>query len=201
MGKKINLTQEENYIKELQQYNLELNKYDDLLEINNIDHLLTPENNKDIESNFSIIAQTLMEIKLEMNLIRKNITRDMEFMISKNIKEINKKTTTSFLENSKILQNKLEFSFQNQLNQMKYEIEQFKNNLDEFAINSTHNNDNFISSIQEIRSKNLKELEPEKSMNENTIINEKIVNMEKIEGNSKLEQIRLKLKKLNKFDL
>jgi hypothetical protein len=201
MGKKINLTQEENYIKELQQYNLELNKYDDLLEINNIDHLLTPENNNDIESNFSIIAQTLMEIKLEMNLIRKNLTRDMEFMISKNIKEINKKTTTSFLENSKILQNKLEFSFQNQLSQMKYEIEQFKNNLDEFAINSTHNNDNFISSIQEIRSKNLKELEPEKSMNENTIINEKIVNMEKIEGNSKLEQIRLKLKKLNKFDL
>ena len=201
MGKKINLTQEENYIKELQQYNLELNKYDDLLEINNIDQFLTPENNNDIESNFSIIAQTLMEIKLEMNLIRKNITRDMEFMISKNIKEINKKTTTSFIENSKILQNKLEFSFQNQLNQMKFEIEQFKNNLDEFAINSTHNNDNFISSIQEIRSKNLKELEPEKSMNENTIINEKIVNMEKIEGNSKLEQIRLKLKKLNKFDL
>ena len=174
---------------EIEKYDRELDKYSDVLDFSNIDKIDFDESsNKDL----TLVAKTLIDIKLELNLIRKNLTNDIEIvirnLIDKSLKNV-KDTTRLNLES---FEAKIKNMLEEQNSNMRYENQvlkdKFNSSLDEFL----RRGELILEKVENIEKKTL----VENISNEKEFKKTKTIEMREFKPKSRLEQIRAKIKNI-----
>ena len=118
---------------EIEKYDRELDKYSDVLDFSNIDKIDFDESsNKDL----TLVAKTLIDIKLELNLIRKNLTNDIEIVIRNLIDKSLKNVKDTTRLNLDTFEARIKNMIEEQNSNMRYENQvlkdKFNSSLDEF---------------------------------------------------------------------
>ena len=178
---------------EIEKYDKELDKYSDVLDFSSIDKIDFDESsNKDL----TLVAKTLIDIKLELNLIRKNLTNDIEIvirnLIDKSLKNV-KDTTRLNLES---FEAKIKNMLEEQNSKMRHENhvlkDKFNSSLDEFL----RRGDLIFEKIEN----NQKNIFVENTSNGKEFEKTKTIEIREVKPKSRLEQIRDKIRSIESLN-
>ena len=185
--------------KEIESFDKELDKYSDVLDFSSID---TFDVEKEATENYDLvlISKTLMELKLEMNLLRKNLSNDVEIMakelISSSIKSI-KEVTRVNLEKLEV---KLRSMIEEQTLNSKHQIETLKQDFNKVLEDFSDKNEEYFEKFNRLRvgyegeviGVEYKIKPKEVEIKKNTI------DVQKSSPKTRLDLIREKIKKIDK---
>ena len=174
---------------EIEKYDRELDKYSDVLDFSNIDKIDFDESsNKDL----TLVAKTLIDIKLELNLIRKNLTNDIEIVIRNLIDKSLKNVKDTTRLNLDTFEARIKNMIEEQNSNMRYENQvlkdKFNSSLDEFLRRG--------ELILEKSENTQKKILVENISNEKEFKKTKTIEMREVKPKSRLEQIRDKIKNI-----
>ena len=181
----------------LSQMDDELNKYLDLIDLKSVSDNVLNDPSIVTDNTLSNMGQSISEIRVEMNILRKNLSTDIENMLKILTEDIREKLSHSILDayskvklDMKNSQRIFISDMRNEIEKMKSEIKIAENSLKNKAEHLLNEVDSFTQRSEEKNGINFETEEKQK--------NENIINLDEGDYSSRILKLKQKIENLDR---